>query len=85
MGMTTNTHIALVVSLIFAVCKDSYVVYAVVLTEWENENDSQNQCESMQTLCHFANWRHCHDVTNIYDVMVAMQIAVVVSTIRLID
>ena len=26
-----------------AVCKDSYKVCAVVLTEWENENDSQNQ------------------------------------------
>ena len=28
-----------------AVCMDSYVVYAVVLTQWENENDSQNQWE----------------------------------------
>ena len=28
---------------IFAVCKDSYVVYACGLTERENENDSANQ------------------------------------------
>ena len=32
----------------FAVCKDNYVVYSVDLTEWENENDSQNQCASMR-------------------------------------
>ena len=31
-----------------AVCKDSYVVYSVDLTEWDNDNDSQNQCISMQ-------------------------------------
>ena len=31
---------------IIAVCKDSYVVYSVDLTEWEND-DSQNQCVSM--------------------------------------
>ena len=33
---------------IIAVCKDSYVVYSVDLTEWENDNDSQNQCISMR-------------------------------------
>ena len=37
---------------IIAVCKDSYVV----LTEWENENDLQNQWES---------W--CHDVIFLND------------------
>ena len=39
------------------------MVYSVDLTEWENENDSQNQCESMRItintlifiyLCHLA-------------------------------
>ena len=29
--------------IIIAVCKDSYVVLPVVLTETENENDSANQ------------------------------------------
>ena len=35
----------------------------VVLTEWENENDSQNQCESMQHYVIFAKWRHRHDTS----------------------
>ena len=35
-------------SSIIAVCKDSYVVYSVDLTEWENDNDSQDQCVSMR-------------------------------------
>ena len=38
----------LFVYFIVVVCKDSYVVYSVDLTEWENENDSQNQCVSMR-------------------------------------
>ena len=33
---------------LIAVCKDSCVVYSVDLTEWENDNDSQNQCVSMR-------------------------------------
>ena len=42
-----NFRVDLFVYLI-AVCKDSYVVYLVYLTEWENDNDSLNQCVSMQ-------------------------------------
>ena len=59
--LPSNVAIFFHPNVIIAVCKDSYVVYPVVLTETENENDSANQNDTAKMM--LQKWHnHHHDV-----------------------